>query len=155
MKPFNLKQNKGLPPEGLWISPFGTRINVVEHLESIRNNPDKFGLDESDVQNTNIDQLREIAEQLIRQGWIRFRSLDFTFHFEVDNIRLRQEQIEKVLDDVSTYPSFEKVEISEITPFGSYCGTVDQFRNNTIKKVASAKKTIPVHYQWTVSLKDE
>ena len=69
------KIERGLPPEGLWISPDGVEVPVVEHLIALQQEPERFGLSPRDVAGARIEQLRVLAEDLIRSGWTRFRFL--------------------------------------------------------------------------------
>jgi hypothetical protein len=129
-----------LPAEGLWISPAGERINVVEHLETIRNYPERFGL--NPITTNDIAELRNIAEGLIRAGWLRFRQLDFTFFFEVNSIGFSRGFILEILSDVSTYPTREKVEISQLSPSGTFAATVAGFRNGQLARTASEELSV-------------
>ena len=68
-------EDEGLPPEGLWISPEGDQIEVIEHLMALGERPDLFSLTEQDIYPPTVEHLRDVAVGLIRQGWTRFRYL--------------------------------------------------------------------------------
>lgn len=114
---------KGLPPEGLWISPKGKRIPVVEHLITIAHHPEKFGGTKKDVAGKSIAQLREIADGLIRGGWIRYRHFGDSYNFELLNARDQMRVVEGVLADVDAYGP-ERVFISQAEPRRELRGTV-------------------------------
>jgi hypothetical protein len=115
---------KKLPPEGLWISPGGKRIHVVEHLITIAHYPEKFGLSGEDVRNRTIGELRDIADTLIRSGWIRYRHFGDSYNFEVVNAKDEIKAIEDVLTLVGAYGP-ERVFISQAEPRKEFVGTVE------------------------------
>lgn len=118
-----------LPPEGLWISPTGRRIPVVEHLLAIQQYPELFDVDVS--RHADVRELRDVAETMIRRGWVRFRYLSGTYAFEVDKARDRMGLIADVLASARAL-SFETVLISQVTPVRDFEGTVDDVYNHTI-----------------------
>jgi hypothetical protein len=138
-----------LPPEGLWISPSGEIINVTEHLEAIRNRPQAFGLLKSDVRSNDIRHLRNIGVTLIRAGWVRFRTLDLTFHFEVDSVGARRKIIADVLDSTSTCPDVEQVIITELQRRVIVAGSVTEFRQDRL--YSREEKDLLQHRQWAFS----
>lgn len=115
---------KGLPPEGLWISPQGKRIRVIEHLITIAQFPEKFGGTQKDVQGKSIEQLRAIADGLIREGWVRYRHFGDSYNFEVSNAKKKIETIEDVLTLVGAYGP-ERVFIAQAEPRKELVGTVE------------------------------
>jgi hypothetical protein len=115
---------KRLPPEGLWISPEGKRIPVVEHLITIAQFPEKFGGTHAAVQGASVEQLREIADGLIRDGWVRYRHFGDSYNFEVVNAKKKIETIEDVLTLVGAYGP-ERVFIAQAEPRKELVGTVD------------------------------
>lgn len=118
-----MSRKKALPPEGLWISPSGKRIPVIEHLITIQHHPMKFGLDFGDVEGLDIVQLREVADGLIRNGWIRFRHFGDSYNFEVESARGKIETVEEVLVNLEAYEG-ERVYISQASPRKDFVGTV-------------------------------
>lgn len=114
---------KKLPPEGLWISPEGDKIPVVEHLITIQHHPEIFGLSERDVRHSTIEGLRAIAEALIRDGWVRFRHFGDSYNFEVSSGRRKRDVIEDVLA-LSGATSEDRVFISQAEPRKEFRGTV-------------------------------
>jgi len=50
--------------EGLWISPEGERIPVVEHLLALQHDPHLFGLTLRDVKGADVEALRILAGDL-------------------------------------------------------------------------------------------
>ena len=125
-----------LPPEGLWISPTGDYIAVVEHLAAIASDPDVFGLPDSYRDSGNIKVLRDAAEDLIRGGWIRFRYLSGVYLFEVDSIQRRLGTIEDVLVKVGAFEG-ESVSISQAEPKADYEGTVQDVYDKRIGRFAA------------------
>jgi hypothetical protein len=115
---------KKLPPEGLWISPEGKRIHVVEHLITLAHYPEKFGLSDADVRNRTIGELRDIADVLIRSGWIRYRHFGDSYNFEVVNAKDEVERIEDILTLVRAYGP-EKIFIAQAEPRKEFVGTVE------------------------------
>ena len=115
---------KGLPPEGLWISPAGKRIPVVEHLITIAHYPEKFGGTQKDVKGASISDLREIAESLIRRGWVRYRHFGDSYNFELNNAKEQIKTVDDVLALVDAY-LLEKVFISQAKPKKEFRGTVE------------------------------
>ena len=118
------KIERGLPPEGLWISPDWVEVPVVEHLIALQQEPERFGLSPRDVAGARIEQLRVLAEDLIRSGWTRFRFLAGAYAFEVDNAKRRIGIIENVLADARAYGR-ETVVISQAVPKREFEGSVD------------------------------
>jgi hypothetical protein len=138
-----------LPPEGLWIAPSGEKIHVTEHLEAIRNHPRSFGLLEREVCSNDIRCLRDIAVILIRSGWVRFRTLDLTFHFEVESLDLSNKIIIDVLDSVSTCPGAERVAVTELRGKRTVAGTVAEFKAGELQ--AAEPEDLLQHRQWAFS----
>lgn len=122
---------KGLPPEGLWVSPDGEAIQVIEHLISIQHEPHRFGLSPKDVRGVSIQRLHDIAVDLIKGGWTRFRFLSGTWNFEVDSARSRISLIEEILVTHRAYPQ-ELVVVGQAKPKRTYQGTVAQFYDRTM-----------------------
>lgn len=124
-------EEPGLPPEGLWISPSGDAIPVIEHLIEIQQNPEPFGLAPKDVERRSIKDLRQIARSLIQDGWTRFRYLSGTWNFEVDQAKLRISLIQEVLVQGKAYPE-ERVVIAQLSPKRDYQGTVAEFYDRSM-----------------------
>ena len=120
-----------LPPEGLWISPEGEPIPVIEHLLEIHHNPEKFGLAPKDVRGLSIENLRKVAVELIGKGWTRFRFLSGTWNFEVDSVKVRLSTIEDVLVRQMAYPQ-ERVVVSQAAPKRDFQGTVAEFYDRSM-----------------------
>lgn len=122
---------KKLLPEGLWISPDGKRISVIEHLIEIQHHPRTFGLTERDVKGASIADLHAMAVKLILSGWTRFRFLSGVWNFEVDSVKSRRQLIEDIL---TTHQAFhlERVVISQATPKRDYQGNVAQFYDQSM-----------------------
>lgn len=119
-------EEHGLPPEGLWISPDGEPVEVIEHLITIQQEPEKFGLSPRDVGRASIKNLRDIAIELIKVGWTRFRFLGGVWGFEVYQVKSKISLIEDVLVAQNAYPQ-ERVLISQASPKRDYQGTVAEF----------------------------
>jgi len=124
-------EEEGLRPEGLWLSPDGEEVPVIEHLIEIQHNPEAFGLSPRDVKGVTIENLRDIAVDLIKKGWTRFRYLSGTWNFEVDSVRSRIDAIERILVGHRAYPQ-ERVVVSQATPKRDYQGTVSEFYDRSM-----------------------
>lgn len=124
-------QDKGLPPEGLWVSPNGKRTSVIEHLIEIQHHPETFDLTAREVKGASIQDLHAIAVKLILGGWTRFRFLSGVWNFEVDSVKVRRQLIEDIL---VTHQAFhlERVVISQATPKRDYQGSVAQFYDQSM-----------------------
>ena len=120
-----------LPPEGLWISPSGEVIPVVEHLIEIQRNPEPFGLSPREVDQRSMEELRDIARFLIRDGWTRFRYLSGIWHFEVDQAKPWISIFKDILVQGNAYPQ-EQVAIAQASPKRDYRGTVAQFHDRSM-----------------------
>lgn len=120
-----------LPPEGLWISPEGKAIPVIEHLLAIQHYPHVFGFTKRDVSGRRIDHLRDLAEKMIRDGWTRFRFLNNTWAFEVGDIKSRIGYIEGVLAKSGAQPH-EGILISQVKQHREWEGTVEKFFDRTL-----------------------
>ena len=123
-------KRKLLPPEGLWVSPDGEQIPVTEHLLAIQHYPEKFGLPAS-TRRADIPVLRKLAEDLIRDGWVRFRYLANTYAFEVDNAKRRLGTIADILALVGAFEG-EDVSISQATPTKEFQGVVEDVYEHRI-----------------------
>ncbi len=126
----------GLEPEGMWVSPTGEYIIVVEHLLAISSEPERFDLPQSLLGERDVETLRAAAVSLIKNGWTRFRYLVGVYAFEVDNAARRMSVIEKVLADVKAYTA-ESVSISEFDPRREYEGTVEDVFDRRITRFAA------------------
>lgn len=122
---------KGLPLEGLWVSPEGERISVIEHLITIQQSPEFFGLTKRKVHGASISDLRNVAEELIRAGWLRFRFFPSAYAFEVDSAKRRMDEIEKILVESDAYEK-EEVVISQAIPKKEFKGVVKDVYDRTI-----------------------
>jgi len=122
---------KGLPVEGLWVSPSGERLTVIEHLISIQQHPEFFGIQKSKVHKADILALRNIAEELIRSGWLRFRFFPSAYAFEVDSVRRRISTIEQILVESEAFER-EEVVISQAIPKREFRGMVKDVYDRTI-----------------------
>jgi hypothetical protein len=138
--------SRELPPEGLWVSPTKQFINVVEHLEAIRNRPEMFGLSKQDTDTNDLQKLGNIATTLIESGWIRYRQLDLSFLFEVASLTDASSIISGILEKGSTYPEHERVEVSQLAPPRLYAGSVREFRLNQL--TVTAKDKLPNLVKW-------
>lgn len=124
-------QEKGLPPEGLWVSPNGKRTSVIEHLIEIQHHPETFDLTAREVKGASIQDLHAIAVKLILGGWTRFRFLSGVWNFEVDSVRVRRQLIEDILVAHQAF-HLERVVISQATPKKDYQGSVAQFYDQSM-----------------------
>jgi len=122
---------KGLPPEGMWISPEGDAFQVIEHLLAIKENPEIFGLPVREVRNADVKALRTLAVGLIRSGWTRFRSMGGVWAFEVDRAKAKIGLIEEILVKHQAYPQ-ERVVISQATPKKDYQGSVSDLYDRSM-----------------------
>lgn len=120
-----------LPPEGLWISPEGDRIPVVEHMIALQQFPHLFGLLERHVKGKPIEHLATIAADLVRKGWTRFRNFGYVYAFEVDRISMRWGLVESILSDGNALLE-EKVSISQAFPRSRADGTVSEVYERTL-----------------------
>ncbi len=118
-----------LPPEGLWITPSGKRIVVIEHLLALAEFPEVFGLAGQPKLDTK--ELRDLAEGLIAEGWVRYRFLSGTHAFELRDARDRVSVIEDVLAHVGAH-EFESVSISQPEPLREWNATVADVFNRSI-----------------------
>ena len=116
--------DQGLAPEGLWISPEGDEHEVVEHLLALHERPDIFNLSAYDVHPPTVEILRNVAVNLISNGWIRFRYLAGVWAFEVDRLSRRYDKIEDVLVRYGRGHLDETVTISQFDPKQEFEGTV-------------------------------
>jgi len=110
--------------EGLWIDPDGESYAVVEHLISIQNDPDIFGLSAREVRGQTVEGLRKIAEKLIADGWKRYRYLAGDHLFEM--YKLDKLLVDYVLSDVQALAD-DRVVIETVKPRREYKGTVDEW----------------------------
>ena len=118
------KKQYDLPPDGLWVSPEGEFIPVIEHLVAIREHPDLFGLSERDVRGASFTAMHSIGESLIRDsGWVRYRAFSDLLNIEVDDARQRMTTIEDILFRTQAH-MHEKVLIHQATPRKEFEGTV-------------------------------
>lgn len=143
-----MKRHKSdLPPEGLWVSPEGDYIPVVEHLLALQQQPEAFGLPDS-ARGADIPQLRELAEGMIRSGWIRFRYLAGTYAFEVDRARRRLSAIVDILVEANAFDR-ETLAISQAKPIDEFRGTVGDVHKGRIL----GQKTDPRRNTWRFTTK--
>lgn len=125
-------EDKGLPPEGLWVSPDGEAFPVIEHLIAIQHEPERFGMVPADVKGKSIADLRSLAVEMIKvDGWMRFRFLSGTWNFEVDSAKARIHLIEEILVAHRAYPQ-ELVVVAQVKPKKEFQGTVAQFYDRTM-----------------------
>lgn len=124
-------EERGLPPEGLWVTPDGEGIPVVEHLLAIKENPNLFFLSPKEVEKARIPELRKIAVDLIKDGWARFRFLGGVWNFEVDNVKTKKDLIEEILITHQAWPQ-ERIIISQVSPKKDYQGSVAQFYDRSM-----------------------
>ena len=124
----NLKKllESGQILEGLWISPLGEIRVAQEHGPDLKKDPEFFGFSKRDVQGARLEDLRNLAEGLIRAGWVRYRYLSGDWMFEVISVTLKIGIIEELLVQLRAYP-YEKVVIEQTDPKRTYKGTVAQF----------------------------
>ncbi len=114
--------------DALWISPYGEYIHVSQdHALTIQQDPDIFNLTKKAVKHLSIADLQKIAQQLIKQGWIRYRYKAPTYQFEINKLNSKNLGIiEDVLVSQEAYP-FESVVVDVAKPRQKYSGTVVQF----------------------------
>lgn len=124
-------EERGLPPEGLWVSPDGEGIPVVEHLLAIKQEPERFGIPQREVRTAGIDELRALSVKLIKEGWTRFRFLGGVWNFEVDTVKMKKDLIEEILVSHRAWPQ-ERIIISRMSPKRDYQGSVVQFYDRSI-----------------------
>jgi hypothetical protein len=137
---------KGLPPEGLWISPDGKMIPVVEHMPTIQQYPELFGLTKADVRGLKLQDLRELGEELILDGWVRFRYLSGKYHFEVSRAKPKIRLIEDVLVEAQAQGD-EEVRISQASPKKEYVGTV----SDVFDRVIFGYLENPIRNRWRIT----
>lgn len=137
---------KSLPPEGLWISPEGRMIPVVEHMPTIQQYPQLFGLSKSDVHGLTLRQLRGLGEELILDGWIRFRYLSGVYHFEVGRAKSKIRLIEDVLVEASAVTD-EEVRISQAAPRREFVGTV----GDVFERAIFGYQENPIKNKWRIT----
>ncbi len=155
MSRFNLRKRS--QQEGLWISPTGERIPVIEHLQEIQKNPETFNLDQQDVDITGLTpemavaKLGNIALGLIRNGWIRYRMFDIVHHFEVGNLNnsRTKKMVLEILSENVSWPDGERVEINNASTNYSMQETVKQF----MLTASTAKYPSDAHKNWSLSYK--
>jgi hypothetical protein len=126
-----MRKEDEAPVEALWVSPEGEEIPVIEHLIEISQHPDRFGLTYREVHGISIANLRDIAVELIKKGWTRFRYLSCLWNFEVDSVRMRIGVIENILVRQRAFPH-ETVVVSQAKPKRDYQGNVAQFYDRTM-----------------------
>lgn len=124
-------EERGLPPEGLWVAPDGEGIPVIEHLIALKEEPERYGLSPRDVQKAGIKELRELAVGLIKEGWTRFRFLGGVWNFEVDSVKMKTGLIEEILVTHQAWPQ-ERIIVSQVSPKRDYQGTVAQFYDRSM-----------------------
>lgn len=141
-------RDKALPPEGLWIAPDGKRwVPVVEHLATLAEYPQYFDLSPRDVKGASIDDLRALANEIIRDGWTRFRVLDDVMHVEVNNLRQKISVIDAVLVEVGAGLK-DRVIISQSSPRREFeCKAADVFD----RVVERFSETNPRKNRWRFS----
>ena len=137
---------KSLPPEGLWISPEGKMIPVVEHLPTIQQYPEMFGFRKSEVRGLSIQDLRELAEELILDGWVRFRYLSGKYHFEVARAKPVIRLIEDVLVEAQAQND-EEVRISQASPKKEFVGTVE----DVFERAIFGYQENPIKNRWRIT----
>jgi hypothetical protein len=137
---------KALPPEGLWISPDDRWIPVIEHMPTIQQHPELFGLRKADVKGASLQDLRAIGEELILDGWVRFRYLSGKYHFEVARAKAKIRLIEDVLTDAQAQLD-EEVRISQAAPRREYVGTVA----DVFDRVIFGAIENPIRNRWRIT----
>jgi len=110
--------------EGFWLSPYYEKIPVIEHLITIQQEPHSFGLTQRDVAGQDVAGLRQIAEDLIHEGWIRYRYLAGTHYIEMG--RFNRDKVERVLfEELTDEPMLEERLVIEVAaPRKEYVGTI-------------------------------
>lgn len=119
--------------EGVWISPDRETIPVVEHLIKIQEDPEVFGLDSKFIRRLNVEGLRRVAEDLIKNGWIRYRYLSGAHLFEmykldqgvIDDVLIKARIPAELQDD-------ERVFIQIVRPRREYRGTVSEWYDRSM-----------------------
>lgn len=97
----------------------------------IQRYPETFGLAERDVAGASIPALASIAEELIKDGWTRYRPWSGLYVFEVDNARRRIDLVERILVDADAFEG-EQVKISQARPRRQFDGFVSEVFDRTI-----------------------
>lgn len=72
------------PPDIFWISPEGKVREVVGHVTSIQSRPETYGLADAPKSKEEID---ETLWGLFKEGWVRGRYHDGTFHIQMERPR--------------------------------------------------------------------
>lgn len=124
-------EDRGLPPEGLWVSPDGEAIPVIEHLLALKEQPERYGLQRRDVERATVKDLRDLAVKIISEGWTRFRFLGGVWNFEVNNVKNKKDLIEEILVTHQAWPQ-ERIIISQANPKRDYQGSVAQFYDRSL-----------------------
>ncbi len=124
-------QEKGLAPEGLWVSPDGEATPVIEHLLELKFEPERFGISPRDVEKAGIKDLRDMAVEIIKEGWTRFRYLGGVWNFEVNNVKMKKDLIEDILVTHQAWPQ-DRIVISQASPKRDYQGSVSQFYDRSM-----------------------
>lgn len=124
-------QDRGLPPEGLWVDLDGKAISVIEHLIALKEDPERFGLSPRDTGKARVKELRDMAVELIKDGWTRFRFLGGVWNFEVNSVRTKKDLIEEILVTHQAWPQ-EHIIITQMRPKRDYQGTVAQFYDRSL-----------------------
>lgn len=94
--------------------------------------PQLFDLSGADVRNQTVEGLRQIAEQLILDGWIRYRYLAGTHLIEMR--RVGRDKIEEILFERLEDPPLpgDRLVIEVAEPRREYAGTLDDFLEGAI-----------------------
>jgi len=135
--------------QGLWISPEGEAHSVIEHLLFVQHHPEVFGLSTRDVKGATMENLRNLAVKLIKDGWIRTRFLaPQGYLFELNRIEPAiLDKIKQVLIDSKSFKK-ENIIIHVIKPKPrAYQGTVAEFFDRSLLK----SPTKPKKGQWRLS----
>jgi hypothetical protein len=120
--------------EGFWISPDGEFIPVSEHLISIQQEPERFWLTKRDVADASINDLRKIAVELIKSGWIRFRFFGSNYLFEINSVSTHNNELMEEALLKAEAVTKENITIETMKPRKTYSGTVGQFFDRTLFK---------------------
>jgi hypothetical protein len=115
-------------------------------MPTIQQHPELFGLTEADVRGLTLQDLRELGEKLILDGWIRFRYLSGKYYFEVARAKPKIHLIEDILVEAQAQPD-EEVRISQALPRREFVGTVA----DVFDRVIFGALENPVQNSWRIT----
>lgn len=113
---------------GYWVSPEGRAYKVTSnHFEYIQKFPERFGLKPSQVKDLDLIEVCQVADALIRKGWVRARDRAFQgWIFQVADVNEQLGVVAEILSRADVGPE-ELVNISDMNAGGSfYIGDVSE-----------------------------